>query len=646
MALKPKQSFHHTLKEISLNRESPCELVRELISNAYDAKAKNIWIFSLLEKNGLIFFDDGAGLSMEKKVDDVSPYVAFFSIGIEIKTRGEQIGYKCQGSKLCFATRRFTLITKCSNENKWRWITIENPQTVLHSDYDITPSETDEPSVLLKSLLKTPGKRTANILNYLTEDFFGKNFKSGTMIIIEDFQAANYERYFSVDSVQNSYLLNYIHFYTAHGDTRLIRSEQGFSKTDIHNVISNFKEHKCCLKIWKTGSQKRDQETIWNDEKKLFEEVLRGWPYLPKTDKQTELPDKVKVLRKGRFWSRNSAAFEFQGQTYSLIFAIDGKRRALNGYPELGRQGKANCGIPLSSQQGIILSSHGVRICSYNKLFEHPLLENFCALNLGTDHFVFIIDGDFELITSRNKLAEKSLEILDNTNFINEIKLFLNYIYSKDTVFKSLLQTLKKENIEQSLDSSLEQHDLMKENIIDTQKRNRFCIDNGLLKDKWFVEPVSGEEHFVGALYTLFSHIIPTKHKLYSYWKRPLSFSGMGIDAIAINDEKQGFRQENLILIEYKYSFSCDDEFNHPLSITNEIICWDFEGEIEIGNQFNDNFDHFGQIEELLKHKGTIFGFVIGKIKQKTYNRSVGNKITVLNLKCLINISFNVEWFR
>jgi hypothetical protein len=43
--LTPKQSFQHTLQEISVNRESPGELVRELISN--DADAKNILVFPL-----------------------------------------------------------------------------------------------------------------------------------------------------------------------------------------------------------------------------------------------------------------------------------------------------------------------------------------------------------------------------------------------------------------------------------------------------------------------------------------------------------------------------------------------------------------------------------------------------------------------
>ena len=106
MPLFPEQSFEHTLHEISVNRDDPCELVRELLSNSYDAGAENIYIIPLYQRKGLLFFDDGCGLSIDEKdnLKEVLPYVAFFSIGKGTKTQGEQIGYKCQGSKLCFAS--------------------------------------------------------------------------------------------------------------------------------------------------------------------------------------------------------------------------------------------------------------------------------------------------------------------------------------------------------------------------------------------------------------------------------------------------------------------------------------------------------------------------------------------------------------
>ena len=102
----PQQSFQHTMKEIAVNREDPCELVRELISNAYDAGATDIRVLPYIERRGLVFFDNGVGMSQSENdlKDGVVPYVAFFSIGKTTKVRGQGIGYKCQGSKLCFAS--------------------------------------------------------------------------------------------------------------------------------------------------------------------------------------------------------------------------------------------------------------------------------------------------------------------------------------------------------------------------------------------------------------------------------------------------------------------------------------------------------------------------------------------------------------
>lgn len=110
-SLFPEQSFSHTLGEIAINRDDPCELVRELVSNAHDAAATRIDVVPLPDRRGLLVFDNGHGLSQHESArrNGVLPFVAFFSIGKGTKTRGEGIGYKCQGAKLCFALSRFTL---------------------------------------------------------------------------------------------------------------------------------------------------------------------------------------------------------------------------------------------------------------------------------------------------------------------------------------------------------------------------------------------------------------------------------------------------------------------------------------------------------------------------------------------------------
>ena len=80
MLMTPEVSFTHTLSEISVNRADPCELVRELISNAYDAGATLMRAYALTDKRGLLFFDNGTGLSRDDRDrrNDILPYVAFF----------------------------------------------------------------------------------------------------------------------------------------------------------------------------------------------------------------------------------------------------------------------------------------------------------------------------------------------------------------------------------------------------------------------------------------------------------------------------------------------------------------------------------------------------------------------------------------
>lgn len=637
--ITPKQSFQHTLQEISVNRDSPCELVRELVSNSYDAGAKNIFVFPLLERKGLVFFDDGIGLHKENDVDtEISPYVAFFSIGFGTKTKGEQIGYKCQGSKLCFASNRFFLMTRCIGESAWRHITIENPKRILNADYNIEPQKSRLPEKFLKNFLVNPDKRTKSVLDYLNKGFFKKSFRQGTMIVIEGLEASEYEKYFSVESAETSFLYNYIRFCTAHGDTRLISRKQGFSDIEVKSVLSNFNQPNCTLKIWMTTTK-----NLWN-----LVEIPKGWPYLEVEVKNGDLqpasPNNVKQLRTGRFYSRYATTFKFDGQVYTLILAIDGKKRALDNYKSLGRQRSSRSGMSLSSQQGISLSSHGVKIGSFNRLLDNEIMSDFSILNNGTDHFMFIIDGDFELITSRNQLAEKSKDLLSKTNFLNEIKQFLqDALRQKNHILKELLQRLNRENTAADENKAIQSLEQKKNSIIDTEEREHFQIRQvDLLKDRWFVSPIPGEEHFVGALYTLFSHIVPSTHPFSELWKRPLTFSGVGIDAIALKNEEVDFKG-NLVSLEYKYWFSLNDEFNHPLSVVNHIVCWDFD-EIELGSRIKANYDYVAQVTDFIEKNEMKIGLKIGEIRKKSSHRFIGNEITLLSLRRLLNISFEIEW--
>ena len=64
--MQPRIEFKHVLGELSVNRHDPCEVLRELISNSYDANATKIIYSPLNEERGLIFYDNGSGLNTTK----------------------------------------------------------------------------------------------------------------------------------------------------------------------------------------------------------------------------------------------------------------------------------------------------------------------------------------------------------------------------------------------------------------------------------------------------------------------------------------------------------------------------------------------------------------------------------------------------
>jgi hypothetical protein len=637
IAFRPQQSFQHTMKEIAVNREDPCELVRELISNASDANATDIRLFSYIERKGLVFFDNGVGLSQAEKdlKNGVVPYVAFFSIGKTTKVRGQGIGYKCQGSKLCFASSRVTIMTRCQGEDTWRWLRVEDPKNNLHEGYDITPQVTSEPWTFVENKVFTdPDDRTLALLKHLDREFFEKIFTTGTLVIVEGFDVSDYEKYFSVGSPAKSYLYNYIRYNTSHGDVRRIQFDaSGFTNVDINAVTSNVKTKASVLKLLMDPG-----DSSWN-----LVEIPPGYPYLPVSADDLKLasPNEVSRIRDGRFCGRYATVIEHGGRKYSLLLAIDAKRRTLDGYRELGRQKNSGCGIPLSTQRGTFLAAHGIKICRYDQLFDADALSGFEVLRDNIEHHLLFIDGPFELVTNRNAPAPNALQLLSDKTFLEKVKLFLEDIVHKrprGAVLRELVERLAAERTHQREDHYHKMMAQVKESL---PARPQFRVtDVPQMKDRWFFEPALGEENFVGALFTLFAHLVATDHPLHEYWQRPLTFKSYGIDAISCSDEQH--ITDSLEYLEYKHSFTTDVEFNHPFSITNIIVCWDFP-DVAIGTSLSDSYDYLGSIRSYIEPKGNRIGFLIGDIRLASGLHAIGNEITVLSLKKLLANSFKME---
>lgn len=195
--MKPQIEFRHVLSELSVNRNDPCEVLRELISNSYDAGAKNIFYAPLKSEKGFIFFDDGSGLDITKQINGVTPYEAFFSIGKSTKKKGEAIGYKCQGSKLCFACSRIMVATRFNKKDlQWHYHQVENPRKNLDTNTDITPSKSNDLDEIIGGFLPEISSDTQHALDTFKKFLQEKDVKTGTLIVIDQLDTENFNRYF------------------------------------------------------------------------------------------------------------------------------------------------------------------------------------------------------------------------------------------------------------------------------------------------------------------------------------------------------------------------------------------------------------------------------------------------------------------
>jgi hypothetical protein len=637
----PVISYNHILSELSVNRKDPCEVIRELISNSYDANAANIEIYPLLQEKGFIYFDDGIGLSETQEINGITPYIAFFSIGKSTKIQGESIGYKCQGSKLCFASKKITVITKCQDDLFWRYKSIDNPKNNLNEKFDISSEVHGQPWEILNGLFQRPKVQAKSVIDQLNEDFFKSKFNiQGTMIIVEDLEVDDFSKYYSSDydyhaSNTWSYLRHYIRFNTRHSDMRILRSDEtgfphrrsiSFTKTQGYN-------EECKLYLW---SKKRTNYTL--------EKIKSGYPYLEKPDLAEESkiksPSQISTLNNGNFSARYCSTFLYEETTYCIVLAIDGNRRALNQYEELSRKGQKRSGIRLTDQRGVFISSEGVRICPYNEIFEHSSLKEYSLLAEAKAqcHYILIINGTFDVVTNRNAVTDASRQILKASSFVENIKRFFDETKRQTPVFREFIERLNKENQEEKLEAYTQKLDILKKGV---QNRTRFQIEDiDQLKDKWIIQPEIGEEHWVGALYTMFSHLVTVDSPYANLWVRPLTFCGVGLDSIAVHLEETTLKDTAQRGLEYKYNFSATDEYNHPFIVTNFIVCWDMSIP-ENEEQIEDAYGYFGRVS--LTEELEEIGYEITDIQSRTGEIHNGN-IKVISLKKLLDKTFNCEW--
>ncbi|MGC5801428.1 ATP-binding protein [Ralstonia pseudosolanacearum] len=621
--MHPQIEFKHVLGELSVNRNDPCEVIRELVSNSYDAKASNIFYAAIKELHGVIFLDDGEGLGRVSKINGITPWEAFFSIGKSTKKKGDSIGYKCQGSKLCFACARIFVATRTKGSgNQWEYKIIENPRSNLDVSFDISPGETNDVVGEVREFLTDDSASTTNAINSLggVIESCGHSM-TGTLIIMSGLDTESFGKYFEMGSKpEESYLYNYIRFYTRHGDVRKMSVDQGFTANQIAQV-----------------AQPNTIRFRAFSSKKIFE-IPFGYPYLETRDADPAVksPSQISRLRDGRFYSRAAKTFSVAGNKYSIVFAIDGNRRAHDEYRHLARKGQSKSGVRLSDHRGAFVSVKGIKICKYPDMLSS--IDDYSILAEGDSpsHYTLIVEGDFDLVTNRNALSKKAYDTLADPEFLKRVKEFLDSQRNKDRVFKELVARLRRESSENLLNEQIEILGESKENL---KGRERFRVKDAQGVKHLFLSPLPGEEYLVGVLYAVLGYFVSKESPCYEYWRKIVTFSTQGIDSLAYKDDaaSKPLNESNIESVEYKYEFNNFGPFNHALAVVNYIVAWNVN--VDLSAMVRDSFTCYGKIRQC----GESFVWEIYDIENDEASE-YPNIVRVINLRELIERTFGANF--
>lgn len=315
---------------------------------------------------------------------------------------------------------------------------------------------------------------------------------------------------------------------------------------------------------------------------------------------------------------------------------IDGYRRVLDKYKTLDRQGTngTRSGIKLASQRGLFISVNGVKICKYEGIFSTRQFMDYAVLEENSNYYSIIIEGNFNLVTNRNSLTEKILD----ASVLDELKIFLDDRKANDAVFSELLSKLKEDRNETDLKK---QEDILEKTRNALKARECFFVTDNHKKDQLFLSPQPGEEYLVGVLYAALFYLLPLNSPYQACWKRIITFSTQGIDSFGLDNNNQPFLNSKILAIEYKYSFSNNDIFNHALLCADYIVAWEVNV-VDSNKDVQDDFTCYGKIKRAQKedehHEWEIYAIEGGK-------NNAGHVVRVINLKKLIEKTFKSQFY-
>jgi hypothetical protein len=352
--LTPKVNESQEFIEIANDFSNPLDVVREAISNAYDANAKEIKIiFEMIDDSGekslkVTLCDDGDGM-------DINGLQSFFDLGNSSRIGIDgTIGEKGHGTKIYLNSKR--VIVKSIKAGKFLQAIIEEPFRKLHNKQIPQVSINDDES------LNTISKGTQI-------EIFGYNNNR-------------------CDKFSHEILKDYIIWFTKHG------SFENKLKNDLGETTKLF--------LKGLNSTSLDQINFGHpfpaesaSIEKLFKDYL------------TKAPDLYckHIIRTGNLKNRPDIS-------YQAIFSIEGKKIKYDSNPMIRRPGyqAPNGSYQIQERYGLWLCKDFIPIQRKNEWISSKGSE-------FTRFHAFFNCQDFKLTANRGSIENTPSEILDDIQF-------------------------------------------------------------------------------------------------------------------------------------------------------------------------------------------------------------------------------------
>lgn len=575
--------------------------------------------------------DDAPVNLLDDEGNHCGSWYAFITNGFSSKRRQSLIGHKGQGSKLLFSCKdRLLVISKAKiKSTNWLVCNITKPEehmlglkSELHFDQT---NSMESPKV---KIIEMSGKELEKYVEDIWESIKGNdnenknisrmlhvqdNLKTvikadrGTLIFAFGVSDPDLQTYLGqLDKDFSPYsdgdatvegihvnnmirLLAFMEFKTIMGHPLAEKSLQmaGFD----NNLVDQYTTKSILPKLH------------LNTQKVQNHSIIPGLTTVPNKHSQGDnaCPLKIKEMKKARFQDRHIAQMTVEQNKYTILLLLDGTAHRLETYSMLGRRGgsrkiQKRSGIAMSEFTGVTLYCKGMYLCRFDSLLDHETYGDFQKLSTEsvqyTGHFQLVIDCDnIDVISSRNGISTIAKQDLTCQEFRTRLRDVLKDFRANDSVFNRFVKRLNK----------LTSDALEKGAVDDRESRLRYIQSlqrveielNGLTH--YILEPGKGDENLVIGIYFEMRALLraeingmqddPEK-SLKCLWPDCKHVTGgAGLDCVGLMANVQTSLSTQIpesacAHIEFKSLLKILNRakpYNHSLTVTDFIICWDFE---------------------------------------------------------------------